>query len=119
LLLNFSTRLGNSPRMTSKTQIRMILAAPLVALALASASAVPAQADCYADYKAKKENPLRLAYGVIQLSGQACASPGAARAVVARRISRGGWTLLAVLSIFGPEGLAQRKANAGANYLRY
>lgn len=103
--------------MTRKRPLRLLLAAPLAAIALAAAS--PAGADCYADYKAKKENPLRLSYGVIQLSGSACASTGAARPEIARRIAKGGWTLLAVLSIFGPDGLAQRKANAGADYLRY
>lgn len=103
--------------MTRKTRLPLVLAAPLIALTLSAAA--PARADCYADYKAKKENPLRLSYGVIRLSGHACASPGAARPEVARRIRKGGWTLLAVLSIFGPEGLAQRKGNAGANYLRY
>ncbi|WP_127901514.1 hypothetical protein [Solirhodobacter olei] len=103
--------------MTRKTRLRPLLAAPLVALTLAAAA--PAHANCFADYKAKKENPLRLSYGVIQLSGGACASTAAARPEVAHRIARGGWTLLAVLSIFGPDGLAQRKANAGANYLRY
>lgn len=96
---------------------RLALLAPLAALLLAAAA--PAQADCYADYKAKKESPLRLSYGVIQLSGGACASPAAARNEIAGRIAKGGWTLLAVLSIFGPDGLEPRKANAGADYLRY
>ncbi len=103
--------------MTRSRLTRLALAAPLLALALAAAA--PAQADCYADYKAKQDSPLRLSYGVIALAGGACASPAAARPIVAERIAKGGWTLLTVLSIFGPEGLAQRKANAGAYYLRY
>lgn len=117
LLLNFSPGPVHAPGMTRTRFLRLILAAPLLAFALSAAA--PAQADCYADYKAKKESPLRLSYGVIQLSGGACSSPAAARPEVAGRIAKGGWTLLAVLSIFGPEGLAQRKANAGADYLRY
>ncbi len=77
----------------------------------------PASAECYADYKAKQDAPLRLHYGVAKIQGQ-CA-PGPATQELAPRLARGGWTLLTVLSVFGPEGLAQRRADAGANYLRY
>jgi hypothetical protein len=90
-------------------------------LALAATVAVlalPAQAACYADYKAKQDNPLRLHYGVIELPDSACA-PGAAGAEAARRLGAAGWTLLNVISVFGPEGLDERKANAGAHFLRY
>ena len=92
---------------------------PLIALIVALAVAGTATADCYADYKAKKDNPLRLSYGVVRLSGGACGSKPAAARAISGRIAQGGWTLLNVLSIFGPEGLAQRKASAGANFLRY
>lgn len=74
-------------------------------------------ADCFADYKAKQDSPLRLHYGVIQLTGPC--QPGAARDEVAERLKRAGWTLLNVLSVFGPDGLEERKANAGPHYLRY
>lgn len=97
---------------------RRILITALAGL-LALTLAAPASADCYADYKAKKGNPLQLSYGVIQLSGGACGSKQAAAQEISRRIAKGGWTLLAVVSIFGPEGLAQRKASAGADFLRY
>ena len=43
-----------------------------------------AEAACYADYKAKQDSPLRLHYGVVQLSGQ-CAP--AAAAAEAKRIA--------------------------------
>ena len=43
----------------------------------------------------------------------------AARAELASRLRSQGWTLLNVLSVFGPEGLQQRKANAGNFFLRY
>lgn len=88
------------------------LAALLVALAL------PAQAACYADYKAKQDQPLRLHYGVMEIQPSAC-SGGAATAEVRQRLAAAGWVLLNVISVFGPEGLPERKANAGANYLRY
>lgn len=86
----------------------------LVALLTAGPSAA---AECYADYKAKQDSPLRLHYGVSQIQGR-CA-PGPAVKELQPRLAANGWTLLTVLSVFGPEGLAQRKGDAGANYLRY
>ncbi len=77
-----------------------------------------AQAECYADYKAKQDSPLRLHYGVMQVPDNAC-SKGAAAGVIAPRLAQQGWTLLNVLSIFGPEGLAERKASAGAYFLSF
>lgn len=87
----------------------------LMALSLAAA---PAQAaDCYADYKAKQDQPLRLHYGVMELS-QGC-NAQSARQEVAARLKRNGWTLLQVQSVFDAQGLQQRKANAGKYYLRF
>lgn len=77
-----------------------------------------AGAECYADYKAKKEPPLQLHYGVAQVSDGNC-STGAAQTELTPRLAADGWTLLNVLTTFGPEGLAERKASAGAYYLRY
>ncbi|MFN4193904.1 MAG: hypothetical protein ACK4FR_13305 [Tabrizicola sp.] len=89
-----------------------------VAVALALALAGPASAECYADYKAKRDEPLKLIYGVSQVSDGNC-SPGAAEGELAPRLASGGWTLLTVLSTFGPEGLEERKASAGDFFLRY
>jgi hypothetical protein len=77
-----------------------------------------AQADCYADYKAKKDAPLQLHYGVAQVADTNC-SKKAAQAELTPRLAQDGWTLLNVLSTFGPEGLPERKASAGDFYLRY
>lgn len=86
--------------------------------ALMLAVAVPASAaGCYADYKAKQDNPLRLHYGVAEIRG-ACTA-GAARSELAGRLAAQGWTLLNIVSVFGEEGLAQRKNSAGSNYLRF
>ena len=88
------------------------------ALVLAvSAGAV--EARCYADYKAKQDDPLRLHYGVIELPDAACADPRRAAEEIARRIARDGWSLLDVLATFGDEGLGQRQQSAGDYYLRY
>ena len=90
------------------------------AFAILMAAALPASAECFADYKAKQDDPLRLHYGVAQVSDAACAGgPGAAEAELAGRLASGGWTLLNVLSVFGPEGLGERKASAGEYFLRF
>lgn len=89
----------------------------LVLLALLLASA--AEADCYADYKAKKGDPLRLHYGVIRLPDAACGDHDAAGREISRRIARDGWQLLSVEGIFGESGLDRRERSAGDYFLRY
>lgn len=90
-------------------------------LALITALALPVSAlaasDCYADYKAKQDDPLRLHYGVIQVQGACKRKP--AKAEISARLAQNGWTLLSVISVFGPEGLNQRRANAGTFFLRF
>jgi len=96
------------------TRMPLILAASL-ALALAAPAA---HAACYADYKAKRENgALQLHYGVAEIGG-ACAR-GAAADELGPRLAAQGWTLLNVVSVFEAEGLEERKASAGAFYLRF
>lgn len=90
----------------------------IIALLFSLGFAGAAQAECYADYKAKQDSPLRLHYGVIALPDSACSAKDAA-AVIAPRLAQRGWTLLNVVSVFGPEGLAERKASAGAYYLTF
>jgi len=82
-------------------------------------AALPASAACYADYKAKQDNPLRLHYGVIELPDNACGSRADAAKVIDKRIARDGWQLLNVMSIFNADGLEERKQSAGQYYLRY
>lgn len=77
----------------------------------------PASAACYADYKAKRDAPLRLHYGVVELSEAECSAAGAAAALAARLGD--GWQLLEVMSVFGDDGLEQRRASAGDYFLRY
>ncbi|WP_292287117.1 hypothetical protein [Marivita sp.] len=89
---------------------------PFVVLAALLAPAA-AQADCYADYKAKQDNPLRLHYGVAEISGPC--SVNAAQRQLATRLAQAGWTLLNVVSVFDEDGLAERKDSAGSNFLRY
>jgi hypothetical protein len=93
--------------------MRLIFAMALIGLAL------PADAACYADYKAKQDAPLRLHYGVAQVSDAVCGSNDAAKGELAPRLAADGWTVLNVVSTFGPEGLDERKASAGQYFLRY
>lgn len=76
-----------------------------------------AQAACYADYKAKQDDPLRLHYGVAEVSGD-CSVRSAERQL-SDRLDRGGWQLLNVLGVFDDAGLEERKESAGDFYLRY
>ena len=89
---------------------------PLIALCLTLAA--PASAQCYADYKAKQDDPLRLAYGVAEVPDSACDAKAAKKAL-APRLEAGGWKLLDVMGVFGPEGLGERKDRAGEFFLRY
>jgi len=89
-----------------------------LALLAAMAFALPASAACYADYKASKDDPLRLHYGVMEVPDSEC-DPGAAEGAMRSRLQSDGWKLLNVMSVFGPEGLDERKASAGEYFLRY
>ncbi len=82
-------------------------------------AATAAHAACYADYKAKQDSPLRLHYGVIQISDGACGSIDAAEAEVRGRLSGAGWELLNVMSVFDDAGLDQRKESAAEFFLRF
>jgi len=86
----------------------------LVALMLAT----PAAAQCYADYKAKQDNPLRLQYGVVELPPESCGDAQAAARHAEGVLAQHGWTLLQIESTFGPEEFEQRSARAGAVHLR-
>lgn len=91
-----------------------------LAVVVGLALAAPARAaECYADYKAKQDNPLKLHYGVIELPDAACGSKADAQAAISPRVAKQGWTLLNILSIFGPEGLEERKESAGRFYLAF
>lgn len=95
------------------TQLRLLL----LSACLATAANAAAAQDCYADYKAKQNNPLRLHYGVAQLRSE-CSKAAATRELEGR-LRSGGWVLLNVLSVFEASGLDQRKNDAGQFYLRY
>lgn len=80
-------------------------------------TAVSAQANCYADYKAKQDDPLRLHYGVTQVR-DAC-SIQSAEEQLRPALQSDGWQLLNVLGVFDDAGLQERRDSAGDYFLRY
>ena len=100
----------------SKGMMKQVILTTLSA-AFFAVAAQAASAECYADYKAKRDNPLKLHYGVMQVSGNC--SKQAATAQIAKRLRANGWTLLNVLSVFDGSGLNERKNSAGQFYLRF
>ena len=91
----------------------------ILPILVVTALAMPAtaQAACYADYKAKQDAPLRLHYGVAEISDPC--TPASARQQLQSRLAQAGWTLLNVVSVFDETGLAERKDSAGPHFLRY
>lgn len=88
-------------------------------LALSTAvAAAGANAACYAEYKAKRDNPLKLHYGVAELTGSQCDKASAASAL-SPRLEKDGWILLSIVAIIGEGKLDEVKDRAGAYYLRY
>ncbi len=76
-----------------------------------------AQAACFADYKAKRDDPLRLHYGVVEVRGECTAS--AAANELTPRLAQDDWQLLSIEGVFDDAGLEERRESAGAYYLRY
>ena len=92
------------------------LRSTLLALSF-SIVAQAAQAGCYADYKAKRDNPLRLHYGVAELGGECTLT--AAKQELSGRLASGGWVLLTVISVFSEDQLGEKRDDAGPYYLRF
>ncbi len=72
----------------------VLITAAIAAFALAS----PASAACFVQYKAKKDNPLRLDFGEMQVGVSDCSRQGVADSVAAALAARG-WTLLTIVSV--------------------
>ncbi len=95
---------------------RMIfMVATLTTLAIAG----QADAACFADYKAKRDDPLRLHYGVIKLPDAVCDDTASAKAEIKTRLLAHEWQLLNVLSVFADDGLEKREDSAGEFFLRF
>lgn len=75
------------------------------------------QAACFADYKAKRDDPLRLHYGVAEITGDCSAAN--AQAELTPRLAADNWQLLSIEGVFDEAGLEEREDSAGEYYLRY
>ncbi|WP_417250212.1 hypothetical protein [Celeribacter sp.] len=89
-----------------------------IATLLVIALPLGAQAACYAEYKAKRENPLKLHYGVAEIAPNAC-TPAKAAAALAPRLAKDGWILLTIVGMIDETKLEAVKDSAGAFYLKY
>lgn len=76
-----------------------------------------AYSECYADYKAKRDDPLRLHYGVVEVTGDCSAENAAAQ--LGPRLLADDWQLLSIEGVFDDAGLEERQESAGDYYLRY
>jgi hypothetical protein len=94
--------------------MRRSLAPTLLILAL---TALPgaAAAECFIHYKAKRDNPLRLHYGIVQVSGSC---PGDPAGAVGSRITAAGWSLLNVTKVTQSPPSDTERASAGSHFYR-
>ena len=97
----------------------MIMRSLMFALLGLFVLALPAQAACYADYKASRNNPLKLHYGVMRIDTNPCVMSGKVNSTVAKRLGAAGWKLLGIQSVFDDSGLGKRKKDAGQYFLRF
>jgi len=93
--------------------MKRILASALTLFVLTS----PAAAQCYAHYKAKQDDPLRLHYGILALETSAC-SGNPVREVRARLAAQN-WTLLTLVETTTETPSQQQRVNAGVYFLRF
>lgn len=77
--------------------MKQILFPLVMALGLVTATTSAAQAACYAEYKAKRDNPFELIYEVAQVSGPCTVANATAQ--LGARLAGQGLTLLKVLSV--------------------
>lgn len=89
----------------------------ILSMGIALLAAQTASAECYADYKAKRDDPLRLHYGVAELLGTCDAE--AAASELTPRLAGDDWQLLNIVGVFDETGLEERQESAGEFYLRY
>ena len=118
--LNNNVLIWDSASLLLNNQVVRLHACCMKRLLLSVAICVMAtsgHAACYADYKAKRDNPLRLHYGVAQISAP-CSTSNASQQL-SGRLDAAGWTLLNVIGTFDASGLAGRRQDAGQYYLRY
>jgi hypothetical protein len=89
-----------------------------ISLAISLATPGMAHADCYVEYKAKQDSPLRLHYGILALPGD-CPGKSRAQRNAQSRLAAQGWVLLNILGLSTSAPSDQQRANAGDYFLRF
>ena len=90
---------------------------PLLGLVFVFSATEVSAADCLFAYKAKRDNPLQLHYGVMAIRGECSVS--AAKREASARLAANGWSLLVLLEQVESSKLSQYKETAGDYFLRY
>ncbi|GAB1377963.1 hypothetical protein [Pararhodobacter sp.] len=91
---------------------------PILSLALLVTLALPAQAACFAEYRASRQNPVQLAYGVAQIPGNSCSAQAASQ-YLQSRLSSSGWTLQNIVSTVTSNSAPANSGYTGGHYLSY
>ena len=95
--------------------VRVIAAA--IFLWCACLSSVAHAEDCFVLYKAKKDNPLKLHLGLIQINGQ-CASHDI-EGITIQRLNSSGWKLLKIVKFTGKIEVEKMEKDLGDYFLKY
>ena len=102
----------------SPLPLRTRPAALALAVALVAGAAAPAQAACYAEYRAQRTNPVQLAFGVAQIPGTDCSVQAADRHLRAA-LGRAGWTLSNIVSTVDRTSAPANSGYTNGHYLRF
>lgn len=73
--------------------------------------------ECLFAYKAKRDKPLQLHFGVMQINGRC--DPTSASEEVSERLRTNGWNLLVLLERVEPGSEKKYRETAGEYFLRY
>lgn len=90
----------------------------LVTLATVAALAAPAHAACYAEYRAQRQSPVQLAFGVAEIRGGACNAQAAAN-YLRNTLGRSGWTLSNIVSTVNSNSAPGNSGYTNGHYLRF
>ena len=91
----------------------------LLSILVVMTFAAPAAAECFVDYKAKRDDPFQLHYGVISLEDEECEDSDTIESAIAERIAVDDWSLLDVVNVLTQDEAEEKEADAGAYFLRY
>ena len=73
--------------------------------------------ECFVLYKAKKDNPLKLHLGLIQINGQCSAHD--VEGITSKRLSSTGWKLLQIVKASSKIDTEKMESDLGDYFLKY